>query len=197
VAFIEIHKPYVVVRAPEGEFGHGPMTPVRVILHDTESHGVPHSTADIEGVIRVWLRTPKTARLGAHFIVDRDGNVGQTAGVRELLFHTGGLNDGSIGIEQIGFAAFTRAEWLARPAQLEKVARLLAWMHKRHAIRLTVPSHRGHGLPMHGVLTHAMVSRFEPGSEGHSDPGRHYPLKHVLARAHQIRRDGGWERQRP
>ena len=157
----------------------------------------PRAPRDIDAVIQYWLHTPKPDRLGAHFIVDRDGNVGQTGGAHELLFHTGGLNDGSIGIEQIGFAHFTRDEWLARGDQLEKVARLLAWMHKRHGIRLHIPRRQGPQEPMHGVMTHAMVARFEPASGGHTDPGPSYPLKHVLGRAHEITRAGGWERTQP
>jgi hypothetical protein len=41
-------------------------------------------------------------------------------------------------------------------------------------------------------MTHAMVSRFESASEGHTDPGSGYPLAHVLAIANGYVKAGGW-----
>lgn len=186
-----IHKPAIQWRAKPGAFGHGAMIPVRVVLHDTESHDLG-GTTDIQAVAGFWMKTPKDSRLGAHFIVDEDGNIGQCGNPNELLYHTGGLNTGSVGIEQIGFARFTEKDWLDRADQLDKVAKLLAWLHDEYRIPLSVPKVQGQGDPMPGVLTHAMVSRFEPDSGGHSDPGTGYPLAHVLGTAQAYVKAGGW-----
>jgi hypothetical protein len=57
-----------------------------------------------------------------------------------------------------------------------------------------VPQPQGARAANHGVMTHAMVSRFEPASEGHTDPGSGYPLAHVLAMARGYVKAGGWAR---
>jgi hypothetical protein len=188
---VPIHKPSISYNAERGDFGHGSMTPVRVVLHDTECHDAA-GTSEIRGVVGFWMQTAQPNRLGAHFIVDADGNIGQCGEPDELLYHVGGLNTGSIGIEQIGFASFTEKDWLARPDQLEKVARLLAWIHTEHKIPLEVPARQGSNQANRGIMTHAMVSRFEPDSMGHTDPGTGYPIAHVIGIAKSYVAVGGW-----
>lgn len=188
-----IHEPSIAYYAPAGAFTHGSMTPVRVVLHDTECHDAAGIT-EIEGVVNFWMQTSQPNRLGAHYIVDADGNIGKLADGTNLLYHVGGLNTGSIGIEQIGFASFTEKDWLARPKQLDKVARLLAWLHVDYQIPLEVPARQGATQANRGVMTHAMVSRFEPDSMGHTDPGSGYPLASVLTAARGYVKAGGWAR---
>jgi hypothetical protein len=188
---VPIHEPSIAYHAPAGSFNHGSMTPVRVVLHDTECHDAAGIT-EIEGVVHFWMQTSAGNRLGAHYLVDADGNVGKLADGDTLLYHVGGLNTGSIGIEQIGFASFTEADWLRRPDQLSKVAKLLAYLHHEYGIPLSVPMPQGASKANHGVMTHAMVSRFESASEGHTDPGSGYPLAHVLAMANGYVKAGGW-----
>lgn len=189
-----IHEPHAIIHAPAGVWGVGTnATPVRVILHDTESHDAA-GVGDITGILNGWRSAE--ARLGflpgAHYIVDEDGNVGKVAPVTAILNHTGGLNTGSIGIEQVGFASFDEVDWLRRSKQLDTVARILAWAHVQLGIPLHIPMPQGDGQPMHGVLTHAMVSRFEPASDGHTDPGVGYPKGHVLKLAKSYVAAGGW-----
>lgn len=187
-----IHKPSIAYHAPAGALTHGDMgRPERVILHDTECHDAA-GISEIEGVVGYWIRGAD--KLGSHFIVDADGNVGQCGEPTELMYHTGGLNTGSVGIEQIGFASFTEKDWSARHDQLTKVAKLLAWLHTEYKIPLEVPAQQGDGKLMPGVMTHAMVSRFEPASEGHTDPGAGYPLGQVLAIAKAFVAAKGWPR---
>lgn len=189
-----IHEPHAIVHAPAGVWGVGTHAdPVRVILHDTESHDA-RGVTDITGILNGWRNAESRLGFlpGAHYIVDEDGNVGKVAPVTAVLNHCGGLNTGSIGIEQIGFASFDEADWLHRPKQIDTVARILAWAHVQLGVPLEVPSPQGHGLAMHGVLTHAMVSRFEPRAEGHTDPGVGYPKGHVLKLAKSYVAAGGW-----
>ena len=180
---IPIRKPHISFRAPPGSLTHGNMgTPLRVVLHDTESHDEA-GIGDISGVIGFWMRTPD--KLGAHFIVDKDGNIGQAGEPTELMYHTGGANTGSVGIEQIGFANFTKKSWEARPDQLVKVAKLLAWLNAEYHIPLRVST-------VHGISTHAMQSKIHPESMGHTDPGANYPLEEVIAIAKGFKDAGGW-----
>lgn len=190
----KIHEPHAVAHAPAGHWGVGTMAdPERFILHDTESHDAS-GAGDITGIWSGWLNAePRLGYLpGAHYIVDEDGNIGKTAPITAILNGAGGLNTGSIQIEQIGFASFDEADWLKRSAQLDAVARLLAWGHVQLGIPLEVPSPQGEGEPMRGVMTHAMVSRFSPKSLGHTDPGVGFPLGHEIAKARGYVAAGGW-----
>ncbi len=179
---VPIRKPRIAFHAPPG-LAHGPMgTPVRVILHDTESHD-EKGINDIAGIVSFWMRGPD--KLGAHFIVDAEGNIGQQAEPDELMFHCGGANTGSVGIEQVGFAAFTKKTWESRPDQLMKVAKLLAWLSVEYHIPLRHST-------VHGVSTHADQSKIHPESMGHTDPGANYPLDEVIALAKGFKDAGGW-----
>src|SRR6478735_4352755 len=156
------------------------MSPVRIVLHDTESHDA-EGIADIAAVFAFWRR--QGLGYGAHFVVDGDGNIGQGGYAHQMLYHVGGMNTGSVGIEQIGFASFTRTMWSRRRRkQFMAVARLLAYLSDRHDIPLVVATGSG-------VCTHAMVSALGlPGSSGHYDPGKNYPLYAVVLTARAIKR---------
>jgi hypothetical protein len=178
---IPIRKPHIAFHAPPG-LTHGAMTPVRVVLHDTESHD-EKGIGDMEGVVNFWLRGPD--KLGAHFIVDAEGNVGQCGEPTELMFHTLAANTGSVGIEQIGFASFTKQAWASRPDQLMKVAKLLAWLNDEYGIPLRHST-------VHGVSTHADQTKAHNVPGGHTDPGANYPFDEVLAIAKGFKDAGGW-----
>lgn len=182
-----IHRPFIDVHDPK-PWVHGTQHPVRIVLHDTESHDVA-GTSDISGIFNFW-HTQKNpdgtlAQYGVHFIVDEEGKTGQGGDPEQLQWHVGGANTGSVGIEQVGLASFTEKQWLARPDQLIKVAKLLAWMNKEYGIPLRVST-------SFGVSTHAMQSAVHPESGGHSDPGKGYPLEHVMAIARDFKEAGGW-----
>src|SRR5438067_836648 len=102
-----VRKPRIVYRDPN-PITHGTMTPVRVVLHDTESHDTA-GIGDVKGIYDFWHR--QGLGYGAHFVVDGEGNVGQGASCKQITWHVGNLNTGSIGIEQVGFASFTKLVW--------------------------------------------------------------------------------------
>lgn len=82
-----------------------------------------------------------------------------------------------------GRAAFTTAEWLARPRQLEELARWLAWEARANAIPLQpVPIHDIPGTGR-GVCSHADIARAFPAETDHTDPGPNFPWAHVLTLA--------------
>lgn len=172
---------------PGGRFVVGIQKPVRAVLHDTESHDVPHSIGDLVGVISFWKRNPFPggSLAGSQFLVDGDGFIAQIGTLSDILQHTGGANTGSIGIEEIGFARFTRAVWLARTAQLDGVAKILAYLNHVHDVPLVKSTSAG-------VSTHAMQSRIHPESLGHTDPGVFYPFRFVMNRARGYVAAGGW-----
>jgi hypothetical protein len=178
-----IRKPSIDFHAPRGALTHGNMgNPFGVVLHDTESHEVV-GIGDIKGIVSFWERTPD--KLGAHFIVDQEGNIAQCGEPDELMFHCGGANTGRVGIEQINFASSTKHQWESHPDQLIKVAKLLAWLHTEYGIPLRVST-------VTGISTHAMQSKIHPESQGHTDPGAGYPLDEVIAIAKGFVTAGGW-----
>lgn len=158
---------------------HGGHSPTRIILHDTESHdwiGVK----DLQGIAEFWHRQDQG--LGAHVGVDEDGNSARYVNDEMVAWHTGGRNTDSLGLEMIGFARFTRAQWFARPSQLHKVARWLAYWSKKHGIPLVNDVE-------HGVSTHAQQSAAFHTST-HTDPGPGFPLRMILWLARRYKRLG-------
>ena len=153
---------------------HGEHKPMRVVLHDTESHD--HAgIGDIKGIFDFWKR--QGLGYGAHLVIDKSGNTGQGCMFKSIAWHVEGHNTGSIGIEQSGFARFTPKAWYLRRRQLRKVAEWLAYLSQSAGIPLV------HSMA-HGVCTHADFHG------GHTDPGSGYPLKHVLRMARRIKARG-------
>ena len=162
---------------------HGTHKPVRIVLHDTESHDTA-GVAEIRGVFNFW-HTQKNpdgtlAKYGAHFVVDRNGNVGRGGDPTQIQWHVTNLNTGSIGIEQIGFATFRNLVWRRkRRKQLYAVARIIAWAHGRYGIPIRVR----HDPRLPGVTTHRRVGLAGIDPSGHptraslSPRLRHLPRK--------------------
>jgi hypothetical protein len=148
---------------------HGQHEPRRIVLHDTESHDCK-GIRDLTGIVAFWKR--QALGYGAHVIVDAQGNSARCALPRSITWHVGGHNTGSLGIEQTGFARFLPKVWRRRPKQLQAVAVWLAFWSEQYGIPLIHSTD-------HGVCTHADFHG------GHTDPGRGYPLAHVLALARE------------
>lgn len=173
--------------ARAGQFSVGHQDPVRAIFHSTESHDVPHSIADIVGVIEFWKRNPYPSGTlnGAHYLTDAEGFIGQIGTLADILQHTGGANTGSVGVEQVAFARFTPAMWATRPRQLDAAAKIIAYLNHHHGIPITKSTDRG-------ISTHRMQSAIHPESMGHSDPGLGWPMRFIMRRARGYVDAGGW-----
>jgi hypothetical protein len=174
----------IKVRDP-APWTHGTHHPVRIVLHDTESHDTA-GIADISGIFNFWHTqriNGELAKYGAHYIVDAEGLVGKGGADTAIQYHTGNLNTGSIGVEQVGFASFTRTIWSRkRRKQLFSVARVLAYCHAEYGIPLKV--HTDPRLP--GVTTHRRVGMAGIDTTGHTDPGAGYPIGLVVRMAKLI-----------
>lgn len=177
----KVRKPKISVNRIRTAASHGTAEKNVIVLHTTESHDRP-GVDDIKGILKYL----ESVGLGVQFVVDGDGNVGQGAKVRHIVYHARGANTHGIGIEQIGTAAWKTKRWLWDPTptgrkqrkQLARVAHLLAWLSQREGIPLVHST-------VHGVARH---SDFPAG--GHSDPGAGYPLGYVLKRARKMKRTG-------
>lgn len=156
---------------------HGKITPRVILLHSTESND-RLGTSDCTGVLDFLRGTPD--QLNVHYVADGEGNIARGARDTDLCYHAKGANRFSIGIEQIGHASWTTHQWLFDPSgkarpQLHQVAHLIAYLCDRHNIPMRMSTE-------HGVACHR---DFPAG--GHTDPGKGYPIGHVMRMATSIR----------
>lgn len=151
---------------------HGYQAPARIVLHSTEG--------DVDGLSYLWAIGKYWAPrgYGCQIAVAKDGSTARYVDDDEIGWCVAGYNTGSLSIEQVGFARFTRAQWLARPAQLLKVAKWIAYWSKKYDIPIVRSVTRG-------VLTHAEATKYKQVTGGHTDPGAGYPFDYVLRLARQ------------
>jgi hypothetical protein len=114
-----------------------------------------------------WLTNPQ-ARVSAHYVISREGDISQLVARRDIAWHSGNhlMNADSIGIEHEGMtddpAGFTDEEYRAS-------AHLVAWLVHVYDI----PINRGH------IIGHADVPDPTDPTQGggidhHTDPGPYW-----------------------
>jgi hypothetical protein len=93
-----------------------------------------------------------------------------------------GGNHRSENIEQVGWARWSRAEWLAHPGTLDHTARWLADRSKARGIPLVKLSPADVAAGRSGVIGHVDYT-IGTGDGSHTDPGPGYPWDVVIAKA--------------
>lgn len=123
-----------------------------------------------------------------HYVVGPDA-ICQGTHEQTIAWHVGNSNPGTIGIEQLGYASFTLAQWLdpEGQAQLHNLARLMDDISSRHPLirrRWLSDSELLYALDHKsspgGWTTHKQLSRIGR-STGHYDPGDNYPQDELMA----------------
>jgi hypothetical protein len=175
-----VRRPDIELDARSLVAAHGGTFPVRAVLHSTESPNY-EGVKDLFGIASYWSRVSWGP--GAHLTIDCDGNTALNLNERELGYHVSGRNTGSLGIEQIGYARYSRVQWLACPRQLEKVAKWLAYWHEEFDLSLRHD-------PERGVSTHNEQSHYAGLAGGHWDPGPGYPFSYVMHLARKYAKEG-------
>lgn len=158
----------------------GRQVPMFGVWHDTESHDAA-GLRDLEAIVNYWVS--QGDGLGAHIIIDKDGNSAYCAKPTQTTWAVAHHNTNGVHIELVGFAKFAPNAWFLRLKQLNKLARWMAWLNLEYGI----PLHEGVNL---GWAGHADHSKVYGGS--HWDPGTGFPRKWVLRRAKQYREKGWW-----
>jgi hypothetical protein len=93
-------------------------------------------------------------------------------------------NPWSVNAELIGFASWSRAKWLTRWRQLNRVALWLVDMHKRFNIPLQKITAKQYRAGAYGVIGHIDQTEAYPEDGGtHWDPGPNFPYDVVIAKA--------------
>lgn len=140
-----------------------------VVLHSTESDG--SGKRFIESIFDYL----DSKQLSVHACVAKDGAIGYAADANVKCRHAP-PNTGKVGIEQAGFAVFSREKWLKRDHQLHATAKLIAWYSYRWNIPILHSTR-------HGVCRHLDLP-----AGGHHDPGVGYPFDYVLDLARAFRK---------
>lgn len=160
------------------------------VLHETVS-GDQRGLADILSVEEYLARIG----YGIHGMTDREGNIAWARGFGDAIFyHCGGVNERSIGIEQV-FKGATNIPgdsrlWAIRQKELRATSLLLAAIHNTWGIPLTYSDGDSPG-----VTSHWSVSQHHPESQGHWDChpvhlGGYYPALAVINNARTIAKTG-------
>lgn len=162
---------------------HGPLRDRTelIVLHTTESRDRP-GVVDL-GSLAAWFDR-RRARASSQVGNDRAGASVRMVDDDQVAWTQMRFNAVSVSIEQIGYARFSREQWMTRRlAQLNNTAAWIAYWADRYGlpIRRAVTS-RGQVLAP-GVAAHSQLGR--PGG-GHDDPGPGYPWDYVLRTAQQI-----------
>jgi hypothetical protein len=151
---------------------------VRVLaVHTTEGGGTPQALRDADW----WTGS-------SHAIADEGTLLTPEQGMVPYSRAAWTLRSGnywSENIELIGFADWSRDEWLSRPGLLENCARWLADRAKANGIPLSKISAAEYRAGGWGVIGH--VDHTVGYSDGtHYDPGPNFPYDVVIARARDI-----------
>jgi hypothetical protein len=189
------HAPHEAPVLEEGRRTTGVAIPLSGVVH-ADSHGGRRSGPPTFGVLhsaetplragyagslsRNWFGPSGGATTSCHYFTDP----AETWGVLpdELVaYHVGGANPRSIGVEQAGYARYTRAEWTTPEgmAQLRRNAVLMRAMRDRYGIGLfwntdqqLRDAHAGRYVA--GWSTHEQCRRVIGGTT-HTDPGTGFP----------------------
>lgn len=157
-----------------------------VVLHSTEG---PTALSTAE-----WFATPLAISAGgpysAHVVVGEDGCY-RCVDDTNIAYQAPPTNTNGLGVEQAGYAAWTREEWLAHDVTLRRAADQVSGWCQQYGIPLRflrAPDllaleasgwDKAHG----GVTTHREISRAWPSPGAHQDPGDGYPLDVLFAYA--------------
>jgi N-acetyl-anhydromuramyl-L-alanine amidase AmpD len=149
-----------------------------VVIHCTAS---PDSSKGAEAVARYFQTTDRAA--SAHTVVDNDSTV-NCVKEADTAWHAKGMNADGLGLEIVGQATQSRAQWLDpfSKAALDRAARKTAEWCKRYSIppRYLTAAQIKDGVSK-GITFHVDVDRALP-STGHTDPGVNFPRDHFLNR---------------
>lgn len=150
-----------------------------IVLHSTEGP-TAISTAK-------WFATPLAISAGgpysAHVVVGEDGCY-RCVDDDTVAYQAPPTNAIALGLEQSGYAAWTRDQWLAHDATLRAAGGQVGGWSREYGIPLrflyaadllalqAAGWDKAHG----GVTTHHEISKAWPASSNHVDPGDGYPL---------------------
>lgn len=139
-----------------------------VVVHTNEGPEGPSSAENLAGYLARPNVTP-----GYHRVVD-ENSVVVTCPDNQRCYGAGGVNERAFHVCITGYAAQSAAQWddAASRAAIDRAAAEVRDACRRlgvPAVRITNPR------AFNGVCGHGDVSRYYTASQGHTDPGPHFP----------------------
>lgn len=178
--------PYLNTNAIMRPHVHGTHKKDLIVCHETVSPDLA-GWADINGVEKFLA----TKDYGIHGMTDLEGHIAWAHGLgRAIFWQAGGVNERSIGIENVSNVMLRapsnpvrKAIWLARNKQLDALAKLIAAICNTQGI----PCWYSDGTKP-GITSHWDVSQHFAASEGHTDcwpahKGGYFPMLFVITKA--------------
>ena len=146
-----------------------------IVLHTTEGHNRP-GVGDLVDLANFFDNPAVEA--SSHVANDAEGHDARMVPDHRKAWTQSGYNSASLSIEQIGFAATTKAEWFKHaPHQLANTAKWIAYWHEEHDIPIRRAITLAGGIQRSGVASHKQLGS---AGGGHVDPGGAYPMRYVL-----------------
>lgn len=158
-----------------------------IVVHTTEGFDRDEAPSHVNGLhdLGSFFANP-SSQVASHVANDRNGASARFVADNLRAWHVGRHNTYSLGIEQLGFARFTRAQWLHRKAQLDSTAAWIAYWSVKYKIPIRRCTTAANGdLKTHGVCSHGQLD-----PRNRSDPGAGYPFDYVIARARSLAGSG-------
>jgi N-acetyl-anhydromuramyl-L-alanine amidase AmpD len=159
-----------------------------IVMHSAELDEVVTGAE----ALAAWAAGPQAPRASWHYAVDSDSIV-QSVLDRDIAWHAPGANKQGLGIELVGRARQTAAEWTDdfSTAELHLAAKLVSRLCLKHGLPLSYVDREGLKRGEPGVTTHREVS-FAFHKSDHVDPGPNFPMHRLLewARAERGRQSG-------
>lgn len=155
-----------------------------IVLHTTEFRD-RRGAADLLRLARFF----RGADVGAHVGNDARGNSIRLVPDAWMVYHATYWNVGTLGIEQTGFASFSRRDWLERPAQFESTARWIAHWARQYRIPIRrcrlagIRYNRNKRVVAGRIVRRGVCSHAQVDPRNRDDPGRGYPWDYVLGLA--------------
>lgn len=147
-----------------------------IVIHTAEMAEKPTGAE----ALGAWVSGPSAPQASWHYAVDNDSIV-QCLDDKYIAWHAPGANRSGIGIEHVGYAKQSAAEWTDdfSEEQLVRSAALTARLCKKWGIPVRFVDAEGLKRGDAGITTHDAVSRAFKKST-HYDPGSHFPMDKYL-----------------
>lgn len=157
----------------------------KIVLHDNEGPEGVNSAFDLS----VYLHNNGPSGGGYQFVVDQFHAV-RVQPDNVVCWANGAVNETSVDICRIGYAAATAAEYLTAydKGELELMAQQVAsWCQAFNIPAVLLQGTDLHNVNTRGITTHGLLTAAGyAGTEGHTDPGPNFPLAAFIARVEAI-----------
>lgn len=159
--------------------------PALLVVHDTESPGTPGS---LQGAlaIRAWFNNP-VSQASSNYTTDCAGNTILMVPDTLKAWTQAGFNSWSISDELIGYASWTRADWLKCDTQLRAAAKLFAAEATKWGIPVRLGAVHNCTITRSGIVDHKMLGAC---GGGHHDNGLNFPMTYFIGLVHQYQHAG-------